>query len=135
MSKFFLGIVDETISGADENGERFFDNISRIIPDRQYDYYYNVKTMDGKVHKKAKGKRTNYTVVFYNDLNAYDDLKSYFERTHETTAYFPAGNLGITDPCRYYVSIIGEKLIGRTVDNRVYYSGLEVLFEKVDYDE
>ena len=53
-----------------------YTNIASVSPLPVYDFYYDVKTMDGKRHRNIKGKRTNYDVVFYNSNYAeYDTLK------------------------------------------------------------
>ena len=111
-----------------------YKNVSEIVPSIVYDDYYKVKTMDGKVHRDIKGKRTNYTVVFYNkNYEEYDNLKRYLRGKKTVKLGVPYGRLSYIEG-EFLVTIVGDVPVGKTVDGYMYHTGLEVIFERVDYD-
>lgn len=113
---------------------REYTNVSSITPEISYDYFYTVKTMDGKTHKRPKGKKTNYTIVFFN-VNSSD-----YERLEKIAA--AGGTVILKTPtgaekystAEYFVSIRGNKVKGELSNGKNYLTGLTLLFEAVVYD-
>lgn len=111
-----------------------YENVSSITPNVVYDYYYDVQTMDGKKHRKVKGKRTNYDVVFFNnDYEKYDELKSILRSKEVITLNFPYGTFSYVQG-EFLCTVLGDNIIGKTVDNKMYVTGLSVTFERIGYD-
>ncbi len=111
-----------------------YENVSEIVPSVVYDYYYDVKTMDGKTHRDIKGKRTNFKVVFFNNnLDQYDELKRYLRANKTVTLRVPYGKVSYIEG-EFFVTISGDNIVGKTIDGYMYHTGIEVLFERVDYD-
>ena len=112
-----------------------YDNVSSVTPSPVYDFYYDVKTMDGKRHRDIKGKRTNYDVVFFNkDCIEYDSLKKLLFSSKSVTLEIPNGAES-TIIGEYLVYVNGDNLKGRLWNGEYYNTGLSVTFEKVGYDE
>lgn len=112
-----------------------YDNVSSVTPSPVYDFYYDVKTMDGKRHRDIKGKRTNYDVVFFNkDCIEYDSLKKLLFSSKSVTLEIPNGAES-TIIGEYLVYVDGDNLKGRLWNGEYYNTGLSVKFEKVGYDE
>lgn len=111
-----------------------YPNVSEIVPSIVYDDYYKVKTMDGKVHRDTKGKRTNYTVIFYNEnYQKYDNLKRYLRSKKTVKLGVPYGSSSYIEG-EFLVTIVGDIPVGKTVDGFMYHTGLKVILERVDYD-
>lgn len=112
-----------------------YDNISSCAPSPVYDYYYDVKTMDGKRHRNIKGKRTNYNVVFFNkNYEQYDNLKTLLLSSKSVILEIPNGATSkITG--EYLVIVSGDDLKGKLWSGDYYNTALSVKFEKVGYDE
>ena len=112
-----------------------YDNVSSVTPSPVYDFYYDVKTMDGKRHRDIKGKRTNYDVVFFNkDCIEYDSLKKLLFSSKSVTLEIPNGATSkITG--EYLVIVSGDDLKGKLWSGDYYNTALSVKFEKVGYDE
>ena len=112
-----------------------YTNIASVSPSVKYDYYYNVTTMDGKRHQEIKGKRTNYSIVFYNDnFEKYDMLKQLLFSAKSVILEIPNGaesNL----KGEFLVEVSGDNLKGKLWSGEYYTTGLSVKFEKVGYDE
>ncbi|MBO5969487.1 MAG: hypothetical protein J6S14_13420 [Clostridia bacterium] len=110
-------------------------NVSSIKPSVVYDYYYDVKTMDGNRHRDIKGKRTNYEAEFYNgNFTEYDKLKTALRNAGIVTLEVPTG----TDSSisgEYLVTVNGDELKGKLGGGQWYNTRLSVTFEKVGYDE
>jgi len=112
-----------------------YSNIASFSPSVVYDYYYNVKTMDGKGHRDIKGKRTNFSGVFYNgNLAEYDALKQLLLSADTVTLEVPNGAES-TISGEYFVNVENDNLKGLLYNGKYYNTGLSVIFEKVDYDE
>lgn len=112
-----------------------YTNISSCSPDPEYDFYYNVQTMDGKIHRDIKGKRTNYKVVFYNkDYQEYDSLKRLLMTSKSVILEVPNGAES-TISGEYLCEVKGDDLKGKLWSGEYYNTGLSVDFEKVGYDE
>lgn len=112
-----------------------YDNVSSVTPSPIYDFYYDVKTMDGKRHRDIKGKRTNYDVVFFNkDCIEYDSLKKLLFSSKSVTLEIPNGAES-TIIGEYLVYVDGDNLKGKLWNGEYYNTGLSVKFEKVGYDE
>lgn len=123
MSKLWITIDDTK-----------YENVSKITPSVVYDYYYDVQTMDGKKHRDVKGKRTNFDVVFFNGgLTEYEDLRRYLRSNTTVTLKVPYGaSTFITG--EFYVTVLGDTPKGKMITGSMYHTGLEVTFERVDYD-
>ena len=112
-----------------------YTNIASCEPDVEYDFYYDVQTMDGKRHRDIKGKRTNYDVVFYNKGSAeYDGLKQLLFTSKSVILEVPNGAES-TISGEYLVIVNGDNLKGKLWSGEYYNTGLSVTFEKVGYDE
>lgn len=112
-----------------------YTNISSCSPDPEYDFYYEAKTMDGKMHREVKGKRTNYKVKFYNkDYAEYDALKNLLFTAKSVVLEVPNGAES-TISGEYFVTVKGDDLKGKLNSGEYYNTGLSVTFEKVGYDE
>ena len=112
-----------------------YTNIASCKPDVEYDFYYDVQTMDGKRHRDIKGKRTNYDIVFYNKGSAeYDELKQLLFGAKSVILEVPNGAES-TISGEYLVIVNGDNLKGKLWSGEYYNTGLSVTFEKVGYDE
>ncbi len=112
-----------------------YHNIASVSPSVKYDYYYNVQTMDGNRHQDIKGKRTNYSVVFYNDnYEEYDKLKTLLFSAKSVILEIPNG-ADSSLRGEYLVEVSGDNLKGKLWSGKYYNTGLSVKFEKVGYDE
>lgn len=110
-------------------------NIASIEPSIEYDFYHNVKTLDGKIHREVKGKKTNYSIVFFNQNFAeYDALKNFLE-TAETVALTVPDKLGDESTDTYLPTVKGYQMKGILMNGIFYSTALSVMFEKVGYDE
>ena len=111
-----------------------YENVSKITPSVVYDYYYNVQTMDGKKHRDVKGKRTNYDVVFFNNnLTEYEDIRRYLRSKETVMLKIPYGATTYVEG-EFYITILGDTPKGKMITGSMYHTGLEVTFERVDYD-
>lgn len=111
-----------------------YDNVSSITPSVEYEYYYEVQTMDGKIHRKIKGSRTNYSIVFFNvDYEQYHKLKRklYLAETVELTVE-NENNDNIK--AEYYVYFEGDTYKGKTYEEKNYYTLLTVNFKRVGFE-
>lgn len=112
-----------------------YKNIASFSPSVSYDYYYNVKTMDGIGHRDIKGKRTNYSAVFCNNnFEQYDALKSLLLSADTVTLEVPNGAESALMG-EYFVNVKNDNLKGLLYNGKYYNTGLSVEFEKVAYDE
>ena len=112
-----------------------YTNIASCVPKVEYEYYYDVQTMDGKRHRDVKGKRTNYDITFYNkDFSEYDNLKSMLSSLKTVVLEVP-NSTNKTIIGEYYVEISGDTLKGKLNDSDYYNTGLSVSFERVGFDE
>lgn len=111
-----------------------YENVSKITPSVVYDYYYDVQTMDGTKHRKVKGKRTNFDIVFFNnDLTKYEDLRRYLRNNEKVSLGVPYGSSSFLTGT-YFVTVLGDTPRGKMVIDKMYHTGLKVTFERVDYD-
>lgn len=112
-----------------------YKNVSSVEPSIEYDFYHDVTTMDGVRHREVKGKRTNYTVVFFNsNFEEYDNLKAMLQASETVSLTVPTSTDG-TSTADYYVTVTGNTLKGVILDGKFYTTGLTASFEKVGYDE
>lgn len=112
-----------------------YTNIISCTPAPEYDFNYEVQTMDGKRHKDIKGKRTNFEIVFYNLNSAeYDTLKQLLFNAKSVILEVPNGARS-TISGEYLVVVNGDQLKGKLWNGEYYNTGLSVKFEKVGYDE
>lgn len=128
MRRLWIEIV------ADDGTTTRYENVSSITPKVVYDYYYDVQTMDGKRHRKVKGKRTNYDVVFFNKGHEeYIQLKKYLRSKEVVKLNLPYGEYSYIQG-DFLCTVSGDIISGKTVDGKMYSTGLSVSFERIDYD-
>lgn len=112
-----------------------YSNIASFSPAVVYDYYYNVVTMDGKGHRDVKGKRTNYSGVFFNgNFEEYDELKKMLLSADTVILEVPNGAES-TLIGEYFVTVNNDNLKGLLWNGKYYNTALAVTFERVGYDE
>ena len=112
-----------------------YTNIVSCTPAPEYDFNYEVQTMDGKKHKDIKGKRTNYEIVFYNkDYVEYDLLKKMLLSSYSVILEVPNGAESYISG-EFLVVVNGDELKGKLWSGENYNTNLSVNFEKVGYDE
>lgn len=112
-----------------------FSNVSSVESEIEYDYHHDVATMDGKIHRSLKGKRTNYTIEFGNkDFSEYDALKNILLSNTEVQLEVPNSYNGYQKGL-YFANVEGDILVGKLMTGGYYNTGLTVFFEKVGYDE
>lgn len=110
-------------------------NVASITPTHEYDFYHSVKTLDGKLHRETKGRRTNFYVIFYNgNFAEYDDLKALLLSAETITLEAPIGAEGKIVG-EYYVTVNNDNLKGLMYNGKYYSTGLSVTFERVGFDE
>lgn len=110
-------------------------NVSSVAPSVEYDFYHDVKTMDGKIHRKIKGKRTNYDIVFFNsNFEQYDQLKSFLLAADQVFLEIPDSSYGFKSG-EYLVTVDGDEPRGILMNDVFYNTALSAFFEKVGYDE
>lgn len=112
-----------------------YSNVSSVEPEVEYDFYHDVKTRDGKIHRSVKGKRTNYDVLFFNiDFEEYDNLKKMLLEADTVELSVPDGaetqKTGV-----YFVTVSNDELKGKLWGGQYYNTALSAFFERVDYDE
>ena len=111
-----------------------YTNVSSVEPIPEYDFYYSVKTMDGKLHRSVKGKRTNYDVVFFNiNFEQYDALKRMLFSEQVVDLEIPNGADSVISG-KFFPVVNGDSLKGRLWSGKYYNTALSVTFEKVGYD-
>lgn len=112
-----------------------YPNVSTVTPEIEYDFYYDVKTMDGKIHRSIKGKRTNFDVLFFNNnFSQYDSLKKMLLSKDSVRLEVPDSHNG-TISGDYFVTVSNDELKGKLWAGGYYNTALSVFFERVDYDE
>lgn len=111
-----------------------FSNVSTVDKSVEYDFHYDVKTMDGKIHRAIKGKRTNFDVVFFNNnFSEYDALKKMLLGMGEVELEVPDGYDSVLSGT-YLVTVDKDELKGKLWSGGYYNTALSVFFEKVGYD-
>lgn len=112
-----------------------YSNVSSVSPSVEYDFYYDVKTMDGKIHRAIKGKRTNFDVLFFNgNFEQYDQLKKMLLAKGTVRLEAPDSYSG-TISGDYLVTVSNDELKGKLWVGGYYNTALSVFFERVGYDE
>ena len=112
-----------------------YTNVSTAEPSVEYDFYYDVKTMDGKIHRSIKGKRTNYDILFFNiNFEEYDNLKRMLLATDMVELSVPDGSDSYKTGT-YLVTVSNDELKGKLWGGQYYNTALSVFFEKVGYDD
>lgn len=116
-----------------------YGNVGDIDTDRDYEYVYKVRTLDGILHEKIRYTTTVHTVQFFNLLDGvYDSLKS-FVKANKGVAIecgIPTDNGTENDfeNALYYITIKSE--INKGYHNGVYFrNGLTLELEAVSPDE
>lgn len=111
-----------------------YTNVAAMTPSVDTQYYFDVVTMDGHTHKKLKGRKTHWTITFYNRLDeTYYELRDVITAGGTVTLTVPV-NGSLTDSAEYYPVIQSEVAKGYMADGTFYFNGLQVYFEKVTYD-
>ena len=115
------------------NGTQF-NNVSKITPKLQTEYEYDVITLDGKRHKKFKGKKTNYQIVFFNNLSGeFLRLQEVLSSSDVVSLTIPTSK-GLSTS-EYYPEITSYQAKGVLSDGTFFFDGLNVTFDKVEFDE
>lgn len=108
--------------------------VSTLTPVIETEYDYDVITLDGKRHRKFKGTKTNYNIVFYNDLSgSFYDLKNTLTGNNTVELTVPIDNGEKTSV--YYPEITNYMAKGFLSNGVFFNNGLNVSFDKVGYDE
>ena len=111
-----------------------YNNVSSITPSVEYEYYYDVQTMDGKNHRQIKGSRTNYNITFINvDYEEYADLKRKLYLA-ETVRLAVENEKNEKFEAEYHVVFEGDIYKGKTYDGQNYYTRLNVGFRRVGFE-
>lgn len=112
-----------------------YSNVASVEPEVEYDFYHDVKTLDGKLHREIKGKRTNYDIVFFNgNFEEYDNLKTFLLSQNEVQLEVPNSYNGFNSGI-FFVNVSNDELKGKLMTGGYYNTALSVFFEKVGYDE
>ena len=108
--------------------------VSTLTPKIDTEYYYDETTIDGKRHRKLKGIKTNYSIVFYNDLSgSYEELLEVLNGENIVTLAVPRTNG--EDVAEFYPDIESYKAKGFLNNGQFFENGLKVSFDRVDYNE
>ena len=108
--------------------------VSTLTPKIETDYDYDVITLDGKRHRKIKGKKTNYEIVFYNDLSgSYEELFEMLSGENAVTLKVPR-TFGF-DTADFLPNIDNYTAKGFLNSGRFFENGLKVSFDRVNYNE
>lgn len=112
-----------------------YSNVGTLTPSVSIEYAYSVQTMDGKLHQSVKGKKTNYTIIFYNSLDGvFYELKNLLAKGEKVLLTVPK-NATEEYTSEYYPEIKSYSAKGRLNNGEFFYNALKVVFDKVDYDE
>lgn len=115
--------------------EMVVDCVGNIEPDFVVDYDYDVQTLNGVIHRKTKGVKTNYDIVFFNRTDGvFYQLIKLFAKGEKVSLTLPVDGVN-TITADFYPEIQGYDAKGRLSDGTFYHNGLEVSFERVAYDE
>lgn len=109
--------------------------ISSFTPSVTPSYWYDVVTLDGQRHRSLKGVKTNYEIVFFNDLSGkYEVLKKVLGGNNTVELVVPtSGNKEIT--ANFFPMIKSYSAKGFLSSGEFFENGLKVSFEKVGFDE
>lgn len=108
--------------------------VSSVSPNIGVDYKYNVVTLNGKRHRKVKGTKTSYSIVFFNDLQGgFAELKRILTESDTVTLSVPTTDGEFSG--EYYPTIKKYNAKGFLENGTFFEDGLSVDFEKVEYDE
>ena len=112
-----------------------YDNIGTIVPEIEYEYWYDVTTRSGKKEQKVKYTKTNYTVTFFNALDGkYTTLRNHIKERNgvPSTCGFPndTGRLDGFDYAEYIMTIQSEVNKGYLHNGTYYKNAMVVRFER-----
>ena len=108
--------------------------VSTLTPKIEAEYYYDETTLDGKRHRKQKGKKTNYEIVFFNDLSgSYEKLLEVLNGENVVRLEVPRTNG--TDVADFYPDIDSYKAKGFLNNGKFFENGMKVSFDRVDFNE
>jgi hypothetical protein len=108
--------------------------VAPFKPKVETDYDYDVQTMDGVVHRKTKGVKTNYDLVFFNNLDdSFYEILKLFKKGEKVTLTIPCDRYN-TETAEFLPTITDYNAQGQLNDGTFYYNGLAVSFERVAYE-
>lgn len=108
--------------------------VASFKPDTVTDYKYDVQTMDGVIHRKVKGVKTHYDLVFFNRLDgAFYDILKLCKKGEKVTLTMPIDGQN-TETAEFLPEITNNNAKGQLNDGTFYYNGLAVSFERVAYE-
>lgn len=108
--------------------------VSSITPVLETENKYDVITLDGNRHRKFKGIKTSYNIVFYNDLSGdFETLMETLVGSAVVELSIPIGQEYFT--ADYFPQITSYKAKGFLNNGTFYNNGLAVSFDKVKYNE
>lgn len=111
-----------------------FGCVSTQTPQIETEYYYDETTLDGKRHRKIKGKKTNYKIVFYNDMtSSFYNLMNILSGEYKVTLEVPFND--VYKFGEYFPEIKSYKAKGFLSNGTFFNDGLNVMFDKVGFDE
>lgn len=111
-----------------------YNNVSTLEPEVRTDYAYDVTTLDGKRHRKVEGTKTNYKIVFFNDLSGdFYYLKRLLSESNTVMLTVPVTNTE-EETAEYYPQITNYNAKG-ILNGEFFHNLLAVSFDKVNYDE
>lgn len=108
--------------------------VTSLKPETVTDYDYDVQTMDGVIHRKVKGVKTHYDLVFFNRLDgAFYDILKLCKKGEKVTLTIPIDRYN-TETAEFLPEITNYNAQGQLNDGTFYHNGLAVSFERVAYE-
>lgn len=108
--------------------------VSTLTPKIETEYYYDETTRDGRRHRKQKGTKINYSIVFYNDLSgSYEKLLEVLNGENIVILEVPRTNK--KDIAEFFPDIDSYKAKGFLNNGQFFENGLKVSFDRVNYNE
>lgn len=110
-------------------------SVASLSPNVETDYLYDVQTMNGVIHRKTKGTKTHYNLVFFNNLDGtFYDILRLCKNGEAVTLTIPIDRYN-TETADFLPEITNYNARGVLSDGTFYHNGLAVSFERVAYDE
>jgi hypothetical protein len=107
-----------------------YTNVSSITPSYVYEYYYDVKTINGNRHRKIKNKRRNYSIVFFNvSFEEYDRMCQMLLDA-DTVVLEVSSGTNSSDTGEFFVNVSSSVIKG-LLEQGYYHTALTVSFERV----
>lgn len=108
--------------------------VTPFKPKVQTDYLYDVQTMDGVIHRKTKGVKTHYDLVFFNNLDDnFYEVQKLLKKGEKVTLTIPFDRYN-TETGEFLPEITDYNAQGELNDGTFYHNGLAVSFERVAYE-